>query len=223
MNNKSTEKTYYKNLKILFWNTRSLIQRKTELLTQLRKFDICVCVETWLSDEDKIHFPEFVTFRKDRQHSRGGGIIILVRKNLAYAEIRNIQTPDISVEMCGIHLNNITPALDLIIRYRTPGFSLTQNQWDQIIQNANSSNHVISTPITHIGTATTQTPMAPDFTIPQSFTTSTFTIRTQIPTYPHSKIPNLILSSSSPPSTCVTKLTSAPATKPGVLTIFPYV
>ena len=126
MSNKCSE-TFNKNLKILYWNSRSFTQRQIELQIKLQEIDICICVETWLTEKDQVHFPGFVTYRKDREYSRGGGIIILVRKNLAFLEITNIQTPVNSVELCGIHLNNINPAIDIIACYRTPGFSLSQD------------------------------------------------------------------------------------------------
>lgn len=134
---------YTKNLKILFWNTRSFTQRQAELRTKLHEFDMCVCVETWLTEKDQVQVSGFVTYRSDRKHSRGGGIIILIRKNLAFVEINDIHSPDISVELCGIHLNNIIPATDLFVCYRTPGHSLAQDQWDQIVNNIKLNNHSI--------------------------------------------------------------------------------
>ena len=131
-----------KNLKILYWNTTSFSQRQLELSAKLQEFDICICVETWLNEKDKVHFPGYVTYRKDRQYSRGGGIIFLIRKNLAYAEITNMQTNTL-VELCGIHVNNINPPTNIIACYRTPGFSLTQGQWDKIVSYINRNNYAI--------------------------------------------------------------------------------
>ena len=139
----NNQEFHKKNLKILFWNARSFNQRRTELLTKLHEYDVCICVESWLTNKDSVHFPGFVTFRQDRQQSRGGGIIILIRKNLAFKRIENIVSPDSSVELCGIYLNNVKPALNLIICYRTPGLLLTQDQWDTILSNANLDNVIL--------------------------------------------------------------------------------
>ena len=104
---------------------------------------ICVFVESWLTEKVQVQFPGFVRLRKDRQHSKEAGTIILIRNNFAYVEIEDILSPDDSVEICGIHLNNISPATDLIVCYRTPGFSLSQEQWDIIVSNVKQNNHSI--------------------------------------------------------------------------------
>ena len=76
------------NLKIIFWNCNRLKPRYTELQSKLNLFDILICVESWLTNEDTIHLPGFVSFRKDRTHLSGGGIIIFIRKNLAFIELK---------------------------------------------------------------------------------------------------------------------------------------
>lgn len=123
------------NLKIIFWNCKSLIQRLTELQSKRNTFDILICVESWLTPKDKIHLPGFVTFRKDRLHSRGGGTLIFIRSNLPYLEINDVYSPHQSVELCGIKLNHVNPALNLIICYRAPGITLEQEQWNTILKN----------------------------------------------------------------------------------------
>lgn len=131
------------DIKILFWNTRSLRLRLEEIQSIINEIDILVCVETWLTSKENIHFPGFSTFRKDRTHSRGGGIAIFIRKNLAFHELINVTSPSLSVEICGIQINNIHPPLDLLACYRTPGHILTQEEWNIIIQNTQTSNCIL--------------------------------------------------------------------------------
>ena len=131
----------YKDLKILFWNPRSIHQRKEELEKNLQGLDIFVCVESWLKQEQVLNFSGFNVFRKDRQHCRGGGILILIKKNILYKEITDLNIPDLnipdsSVEIAGVSLCNITPALNLIACYRPPGSLLLQEHWDTLIKNA---------------------------------------------------------------------------------------
>lgn len=128
------------DIKLLFWNCRSLKQRVDEIQATIRDTDILICVETWLTPQENINFPGFITFRKDRIYSRGGGIAIFVRNNLAFQEISNLTTPSQSVEICGIQINNIQPPLDLLVCYRTPGHTLTQNEWNTIIKNMKTTN-----------------------------------------------------------------------------------
>ena len=68
-------------MKVLFWNARSVIQRKEEIQQMLQDTDIFVIVESWLSPSiTHIQFPGFNNFRKDRMYSKGGGILILIKK-----------------------------------------------------------------------------------------------------------------------------------------------
>ena len=109
----------FAKLRIIFWNARSFLQRRNEISNILKNTDIFICVESWLTAENNVRYPEFYAYRKDRVHSRGGGILILIRKNLAYNEISDLNSPDISVEMCGIRVTNINPVFELIICYRS--------------------------------------------------------------------------------------------------------
>ena len=47
---------------------------------------------------------------------KGGGILILISKNVAFKQITNIKSSNISVELCGLCLNNIKPELDICAR-----------------------------------------------------------------------------------------------------------
>ena len=125
----------YNQLKILYWNARSINRHKEELIPILKDIDIFVCVETWLKEENKIEFSGFNCYRKDRRHSRGGGILILLRKNLFFTERTNLIIPDDSVEISSLKITNVHPILNLIVCYRIPGFNLSQDKWNQIVSN----------------------------------------------------------------------------------------
>ena len=129
-----------KDLKILYWNPRSILTKKEELTKLLIDIDIFVCVESWLS-EQAFHCSGFKTFRKDRSYAIGGGILILIRNNLAFVEITNIKCPDDRVELAGIKITNVQPTIDVTVCYRAPGPSLSQTQWDQIFDNIDTKNH----------------------------------------------------------------------------------
>lgn len=119
------------------------MQRLTEIQGILKNIDIFICVETWLTEEKRIQFPGFSVFRKDRTHSRGGGLMLLIRNNLIYDVISDLNVPDQSVELCGISINNISLPLDLFVCYRAPGSTLSQENWDNIFQNVKSSHNTI--------------------------------------------------------------------------------
>ena len=95
-------------IKILYWNTRGFSARKLEIERIIHSYDIFVCVESWLhQNSDQILLPGFITFRKDRFGSKDGGILILIKKYLAFYELHNIKSPDHSVEICGLKITNV--------------------------------------------------------------------------------------------------------------------
>ena len=122
---------YNTNLRILYWNARSLKQKKEELKKMLQNVDVFVCVETWLhdaanwidNDDNNMTFDVsgFKTFRKDRLNRQGGGILILIRSHFAYSVIKNLTSPDNTVEIAGLTINNIKQPIDIIACYRAPG------------------------------------------------------------------------------------------------------
>lgn len=139
----SQNNTFKKNLRILFWNARSFKQHIADIETALKDIDILICVESWLTHNDYIQFSGFAVYIKDRTHAKGGGIILLIRRNLAFRQIKNLSAPNENVEICGINFNNISPPLDIITCYRTPGHTLSQDQWDCIINNININKSTI--------------------------------------------------------------------------------
>ena len=137
----TTPPTHKLTLKILFWNSRSILQRSKDIESIIKNYDIFVCVESWLTKNDNIQFPGFVTFRKDRIHSRGSGIIIFIRKNLSFVELENLNSPNESVQICGLHFDKIELNLGLIVCYRPPN-NLTQNEWNTIVSNVKDKNRL---------------------------------------------------------------------------------
>ena len=136
----------FDTLKILFWNARSIKNRLSKLPNIVNNIDIFICVETWLTAESNvtnINVPGFLVFRKDRQHSKGGGILLLIRKNIGYIELSNITTPNQSVEMCGIHITSTKPSINIIACYRTPGYTLSHEEWNTIIENTNNLSNCV--------------------------------------------------------------------------------
>ena len=120
------------SLKILYWNARSYKQRRLDLPSVLKNIDIFICVESWLPPEDVIRNSDvptgFIVYRKDRSHSKGGGILIFIRKNLEFFEIEDIVTPHQSNEIYGLIVRSIMGFIlvILIVCYRASDL-LTQN------------------------------------------------------------------------------------------------
>lgn len=137
------EKLKSATLRFCLWNTKSVNKRINDIPLLLKEIDILVCVESQLTPKKNISFPGFLTFRKDREHAGGGGIVILIRRNIGYVEITNIDSPHHLVDMCGLRITDTNPILEIIVYYRTPGLNLTQVQWDKIIGNVKKNSHCI--------------------------------------------------------------------------------
>ncbi|KAL7299056.1 hypothetical protein TKK_0008149 [Trichogramma kaykai] len=98
-------------IKILYWNARSITHKFLETKKISADYDIIICVESWLTSDKELIIPGFITHRKDWKHTRGGGIAIWIKKNLALKEF-HCSSPYQSVELTGLLFNNITPELN---------------------------------------------------------------------------------------------------------------
>ena len=103
-------------LKILFWNSRSVRNKKEEIAKIVTKY---------------------------RHHSKGGGILILIRNYLAYHEIANLNSPAPSVEIAGICITNVKFPIELIACYKVPNCILSQIQWDEILRNVSHNKYTV--------------------------------------------------------------------------------
>ena len=127
------------NVRVLFWNARSVLKKREEISLLLKDLDVLVIVETWLTPEDKnFSFPDFSTRRHDRSgfrpedvSTRGGGLLFLVRNTFIAQDIEDLKFPR-NVELAGIRLTNVSPQLDVLCCYRAPSLVLSQFQWDEI-------------------------------------------------------------------------------------------
>lgn len=95
------------SVNILFWNPRSICNKKEELCKILEKVDIFACVESWLSEKElNFNIAGFKTYRKDRLNRRGGGILFLVRNKFAFKERCDLLYPKDSTEFAGLTITN---------------------------------------------------------------------------------------------------------------------
>lgn len=121
------------NLKILFWNSRSILKHKTELECLLSDIDIFIGIETWLKGNHRLNYSNFYTVRQDRIGKIGGGIIFLIRKSLKYSTLDRVSMSNDKYETFGIKITNLQTALNLIACYRIPGNNLSETEWNQLI------------------------------------------------------------------------------------------
>ena len=66
--------------KILTWNCRQLTNKTDELIKHSSSYNIIICTEIWLKPSKNFSIPGFHAIKKDREHSKVGGILIAVKK-----------------------------------------------------------------------------------------------------------------------------------------------
>ncbi|KAL7304690.1 hypothetical protein TKK_0002932 [Trichogramma kaykai] len=119
-------------LKIFFWNARSLNTKSLELRKEALSYDILICVETWLKPGTRLDLPGFVSHRLDRLPKRAGGLAVWVRRGLAFTVV-SADTVNVSLETLRLRFEDLRPVLDIVIYYRPPDVSLSQDEWNRMM------------------------------------------------------------------------------------------
>ena len=110
-------------LKLLYWNCREELQKRLE------EIDVFIGVETNLKKHKKFDLSGFHTYRIDRIHRPGGGIIFLVRKSLKPIQDLCDTTDNLETEV--IKLHNLNSTLNLATCYRdVPVRPVSQIEWN---------------------------------------------------------------------------------------------
>jgi len=121
------------NLRICSWNANGLRNRVAELINFLQhnNIDIMMINETRYNPQIKLKIKNYNCIRKDSSSS-AGGILILIKNNIPYKEIkRNL---DITIEYLPIKLaSNIY----LIAAYNSPNKDLTTKDLDKLLNIGN--------------------------------------------------------------------------------------
>lgn len=75
-----------RKLKILIWNSRGIRNKLIEFFDYLIRNDIDIALvnETWLKSDITMNHPNFYCYRRDRTFNRGGGVAIVVNKNICH-------------------------------------------------------------------------------------------------------------------------------------------
>lgn len=104
-------------IKMALWNARGVRFKKDELFQfiNINKIDICLLCETGLNKKYSIKHNNFYCYRYDRPQGRGGGVAILVRKNIPHhlLPLKNTKV----IEHIGIKISTINGSLNLYACY----------------------------------------------------------------------------------------------------------
>lgn len=75
------------------WNCRGLINLATQAnlchqITLEKPHNIIALQETFLKPENKIYFPDYVVHRSERLGGHGGGVALLIRRDIRHKRIK---------------------------------------------------------------------------------------------------------------------------------------
>lgn len=81
-------------INMITWNARGIRNKHLELFQFLISYNIHICLvsETGLNSNLSIKNSEFKIYRNDRTTSRGGGVAVIVRKNVSHQLLPIIDT-----------------------------------------------------------------------------------------------------------------------------------
>lgn len=106
-----------KILKIVSWNARGIRYKTDELFQFLDTYeiDICLLCETWLNPNISIRNQHFCCYRYDRHERRGGGVAVLVRKQIRHKLLGRKNTTNI--ENIGVQIYHNEDIIDIYACY----------------------------------------------------------------------------------------------------------
>ena len=89
-----------KKLNIAHINIRSCINKNLELQLFLKEnnIDILTLNETRLKPNKKFEIPNYVVLRKDRAKKKGGGVTVILRKDIKFEPLTIPTPPDCPIE-----------------------------------------------------------------------------------------------------------------------------
>lgn len=109
------------DLKVLQWNCRSVISKKSDLIYIINKYNpsiICLS-ETWLKPEFLFNIPGFTCIREDRADGYGG-VAILVRRCIPFSRLV-LPSHNLDVfNAVGIQLNNNISIISVYLPHASP-------------------------------------------------------------------------------------------------------
>lgn len=99
------------------WNARGIKNKSIELFQFLIncKIDVCLVSETWLKPNMCLNHEKFFIYRNDRENMRGGGVAIIIRKNIPHQLLPIVNTT--LIENIGIKILTNSDFIDIFSCY----------------------------------------------------------------------------------------------------------
>jgi hypothetical protein len=115
------------NMRCLYFNARSLVNKTTEFQAIVTDFDIVAITETWLNTEirnsELLPGQNFTIHRNDRSDRIGGGVLLAVRNNIFNLRRKDLESDITEMLACEIRPKSKKKMLVLVF-YRPPNTNL---------------------------------------------------------------------------------------------------
>lgn len=131
-------------MRTLYWNARSINNKREEIQKISSEYDLIILAETWLNENSHFQLTQFDIHRTDRTDGHGGGLAFAIRRNLKFEILDGLINTNPLVEISGIKIMNLDTPLNFIACYRPPGYGhLSLQDWDAVMSNAHLLQNTI--------------------------------------------------------------------------------
>ena len=109
-------------IKVVLWNCRSIVNNREEFQNYLDevKPQIVGLTETWLKPGRNLNFSGYEVFKCDRINENGGGVAILIQREISYNLVKINRFDNGNMECVGIKILTKEGPLNFIFVYYPP-------------------------------------------------------------------------------------------------------
>lgn len=105
------------------------------LLWKINPHLVCI-TESWLTSKTnfEVELPNYISVQQDRPVGRGGGVLLLIRKEIAF-QITNTFTyfiSYVSIDIVSILINTLFGKTQITCVYVPPGGDISTQSWNDI-------------------------------------------------------------------------------------------
>lgn len=128
-------------IKLIVWNCQSILNKLAEFKAYviLHSPEIVLISETYLKPEKSFSVPNYLIYRNDRTQKMGGGVAILIKKEIAHYPLTKSADNEI-IEYIGIQIPSKSGKLfNIYSAYIPPSSPFPEKQINSLIQNNNTT------------------------------------------------------------------------------------
>lgn len=134
------------NLRIIQWNCRGILNKKPDILTLSKDFDILLLSETFLKPNNFFSLgSDFNFIRADRPNLNRGGLAMAIKKGINFTRISTITNIENCLETLSISIDSSLGEFLIVSLYRVPSNNniISEDSWRDFFDSISrvNSNH----------------------------------------------------------------------------------